>query len=287
MVKTKNKNVYVPLVVTGYTLFTLLVITTLSSTTIPLGILLFNPKVLHYNVTMLLVALTAGALLPVIVGYYIGDNSVKTKSKLSHHFAGMLFGLFAFLIMILPSTFTILSPVFSGESREMSLAIHALLPSVCIAVIATIISIAHVRSHKANQDILQYKPFSIAFVSLILLLLASIVQNIAANTMSFYSFVPIIFTAVLGSLLYATLHKVKMNQFEKVVWSAVSISVLLVALYVLSQCISLLMDFVIRTPTMEQSMIVSGAGVILAFVTWGIYWFKQVSALKLDKNGKK
>ena len=83
MIKTKKKNIHAPLVITGYVLFALLVIATLASTTIPFGLLLFNPKVMHVNVAVFLVAFTVGTLLPVVLGYIVGDHSIKTKNKLT------------------------------------------------------------------------------------------------------------------------------------------------------------------------------------------------------------
>lgn len=281
MVKTKKKNIHLPLVVTGYVLFSLLVIATLISTTIPFGILLFNPKVLHYNVSIILVAFTVGALLPVLLGYIIGDHSVKTKSKLSHHFTGMLFGLLSYWIMILLSVFIAIPSEFSQDNRNASLMIVNLLPSVGVAVIVSILAVAHVRSHHAKKEILRYRPFSALLVaSIVMLPLWLLIQNVMINSVSIYSFVPLILVAVSGLVSYATLRKVKLNKYDKAVWSAVSVSVLFVAMFVLPQFVSAISNYLLQTPTMEMQALVSGVGFVLALVGWSAYWFKQIRALR-------
>lgn len=281
MANTKKKSIHLPLVVTGYILFSLIVIQTLISTTIPFGILLFNPKVLHYNVAVTLIALTIGAILPVLLGYIIGDHSVKNKSRLSHHFAGMLFGLLAYWVMILPVMFITLPSDFMQDDRNTGLILMNLLPSLGVALVSAILSIAHVRGRHAKQDILGYKPLSGLLIALIITLpVWSVVQNIITNSVNIFTFVPLILVFVPSVISYAMLRKINLNSYEKAAWTAVSVSVLFISMYASELFVSSISNYLIRTPTMEVMSLVSWFGFALALVGWGMYWFKQVKALR-------
>jgi len=282
MTNTKKKSIYVPLVVTGYILFALIVVQTLISTTIPFGILLFNPKVLHYNVAVTLIGLTIGAILPILLGYIIGDHSVKNKSKLSHHFAGMLFGILAYWLMtsIAVSIITIPSELFK-DNYNARLILMNLLPGIVVAVITTVLSVAHVRSRHATRDILEYKPFYVLLIASIAMLpLWSLTQNVLSNSLDVYSFVGLILMLVSGTISYGTLRKAKLSTREKIVWSAVSISILFICMYAFELFVSSVSNYLFRTPTMETMALVSWFGFALALVGWGIYWFKQAKTLR-------
>lgn len=280
MTKTHKLNEYLPLVIAGYGLFSLLIIATLLSTTIPWGMMLFNPRVLHYNVAVFALALTIGSFLPVLVGYMIGDHSVKSNNKLRHHFNGILFGLFAYWMMTLLAVLVIIPPEGFTADARIRIVLANLLPSIGVAVVTTIFAIAHVRSRQARHDLLLYKPFVVVLIAAIAILpLWSLINNIVTSSVSIYSFVSLIIVAVIGLISYVTLHKTKLNTFDKVAWSAVSVSVLFVAVYVSSLLASVILNYML-TPTMEAQTIMHIGGCVLALAGWSIYWIKQVKSLK-------
>lgn len=274
---------HTPLVVTGYILFSLLVIATLLSTTIPWGQMLIAnlTRVSHYNLAVFFVALTVGAVLPALIGYIVGNSSVKSKSKLSHHFNGVLFGLLAFWIMIISAMLvSIPSELFSAQPNERVILIN-LLPCIGVAIITTIIAIVHARSRQSRHDILSYKPFSMPLIASVAVLpLWSLINNISTNSVSIYSFVSLLTVLVPGVVSYATLRKVKLSTYDKMVWSAVSVSVFFVASYVSSQLISVVSDFFLTRPTMEIYTLLEWGSFILALVAWGAYWIWQTKALR-------
>ncbi len=280
MIKTKNRTIHLPLVVVGYTLFSLLVIATLLSTTIPFGRMLFDPRVLHFNVAVTAIALTVGSVLPVLVGYIIGNYSVKSKSKLSHHFNGILLGLLGYWMMTsLAVLITIPDGLFTDYN--MRIVFFNLFPGIGIGVITTILAILHVRSRYAKQDILEYRPFSVVLIVLIFILpVWSLVNNIITNTVNVYSFVSLAIIFVLGLISYASLRKVRFSKYRRLVWSAISVSVVFVAMYISFQLIYAIATYLDPRPTMESQAIVSLVGFILALVGWVIYWKKQVKVLR-------
>lgn len=281
MTKTKNKNTHLPLVATGYILFSLLVIATLISTTIPFGMLFLNPNAMHYNVAITLTALTLGTLLPALLGYIIGDHSVKTKNKLSHHFTGVLFGLLAYWIMIL-LTVLIATPLeFSESNRNVNLLIVNLTPSIGVVVISAILATAHIRSRQANQDIIKYKPFSTLLIaSVVILPLWSLIQNIITNSVSMYTFMPFIIVTVAGFISYVSLGKAKLNAYDKAIWSAVSVSVLFVAIFIMPQLVSATSNSLIPKATMGMQALLNWTSFALALAGWALYWLKQAKSLR-------
>lgn len=281
MIKTKKKNIHLPLVVTGYVLFGLLVIATLISTTIPFGILLFQPNVMHENIAVMVFAFTIGTILPVLLGYLIGDRSIKTKSRLTHHFSGVVFGLFAYWVMVFASVIISVPSDFFADNRNLSIMILNIGPSILVAALATLFAVAHRRSRQAKQDVISYKPFSISLIALILLLpVSSVIQNIVTQTIGIYTFVPVAIVAVVGGLSYGMLRKAKLSRYNKVVWSAISVSVLFVSVFIMPQFLSSISNYVFPTATMELQAAVSGLSFILALLVWVLYWHKQLKTLR-------
>lgn len=279
MIKTKKNNIHLPLVITGYILFFLLVVATLVSTTIPLGIMLFDPRVLHYNVAIIAVSLTVGAVLPVLVGYSIGDHSAKSKSKLSHHFNGMLFGLLAYgLMTLLAVSIFIPSDLFPDDN--IRIIVMSLLPGAAVAIVSTILAVAHIRSRQTQRDILEYKPYVVLLIaSIIVMPVWSLVSNILTNSDTLYSLISLVIVGVLGFISYVTLRKKRLSVYQKISWSAVSVSVSFVMAYVASQLVSSIANYLLPYATMEEQIIVEIVGFGLALAGWVVYWVKQTRKL--------
>lgn len=281
MIKIKKQNTQLPLVVTGYILFSLLLLTTLISTTIPFTTLLFSPIVIHANVLLTLVALTVGALLPVLLGYIIGGQSIKTKNNLSHHFTGVLFGLLAYWIMVLLSVFITIPSEVSETNHTTGLVVVNILPSIGVALIAAALSIAHMRSRQAKKPILEYKPFSTLLITLVVALpLWSIIHNTLTNTVNAYSFVSLILVIIVGFISYLTLRRSKLSSYSKIVWSAVSVSVLFAVTFVLPQLVSTISMYLLPASTADTQTLINEVAFILSLLGWSAYWIKQVKALR-------
>ncbi len=275
--KTVDKNIYRPLVITGYVLFTLLVVGVFFSTTLPLGQVLFSPHPRHFNVALFMITLTAGSLLPAILGYSIGDHSTKAKEKIVHHFNGVLFGLLALWIMLILSTLLWLIPEIPAIPPNTLLVITNMIPSIIVAVTAVFLTVAHIRSRQAKYDIIQYKPFGLSLIASIIVLPLTIF--IHASSISAGMFIPFLFTIILGSVSYATLHKSKLGTFDKVAWAAISVSVAYAAGFILAQLLPSLSNVLNSSPTPDTQTAISGISLLLAAVGWAIYWYLQVKAL--------
>lgn len=278
--KTKRANIHRPLVMMGYILFVLLVIGVILSTIIPFGTILFHPNSMKINVAVVLLALTVGAILPVLIGYFIGDHSVKSKSKLNHHFNGVLFGLLAYWIV---TVFSIFMPNLSQLFTDHNIRIVLTNLSLCVGVgiITTVLAAMHVRSTKSQHDLLEYKPFVVVLVALIVVMpIIGFFNNIATNSINVYSFVPIGVVMLIGLASYVSLLRVRLVVSGRVAWSAIAVSILFVALYVFSMLESSVSSYLTPYPTMESQALGSIVASVLAVVSWLVYWVLQVKVLR-------
>jgi hypothetical protein len=280
MAKTKKIDPKFSLVLIGYILFALLVIAVLSSTTLPFGRMLLDPRTIHVNVANAMIALTVGAFLPALLGYVIGSRSVKSKSKLTRRFNGVLFGLLAYWVTTIFTLFVSIPSGSTAGSHNMHLILANILPSVAIAIVTAALAIAHVRSRQAKQDILEYNPYRILLIgSVILLPVWSLVDNIFAQNVNVYSFVPLLIVGVIGAIAYITLRNSALNKLSRVTWSAVSVSIAFVTVFVSSQLVSGLSNYLVSRLTMEIQAFTSNAAWILALIGWIVYWAIQVKSL--------
>lgn len=282
MARTKATS-YSPLVITGYILYSILVVSVILSTVIPWGQLLASPHVIRYNAILSLVALTVGALLPAAVGYLVGDETTKSKDKLSHHFNGVLFGLLAYWIMTIVSAFIILPYDLPQNARMI---IINLLPSLCVLIISVPLAVAHVRSSQAKHDIMEYRPYGIALiVSIAFLLCMSLISSVHSNGLEWLSGVPFVVTLGIGALSYWTLRKSGLNACPKVNWSAISVSVAAVAAFAASLLCTSVSSYMNATSSMEYQAAVTIVGWALGVVGWAVYWWLQVRALSNNQAG--
>lgn len=241
--------------------------------------MLFDPRILHYNVALFAISLTVGALLPALVGYTIGDHAVKSKGKLRHHFNGILFGLLAYGIMMLVAVLTPIG-LFAADPK-MRIVLLNILPSIGVAIITTILAVAHVRSRKAARDILDYKPYSILLIAVTLALpVWQLVDSIVMNRVDGYSFEWLIVAIVFGVISYLSLRKVGISGYNKFTWSAVSVSVLFVASFIMPQLLFAVTNYLQMNLLAEGQNVVYVTSLLLALVGWFVYWVTQVRLLR-------
>lgn len=280
MAKIGIANPQSPLVALGCILFALLIIGVLLSTTIPYGRMLFDPQTLHYNVILIMTSLTVGTLLPALLAYIVGNHFVKSKSKMSHHFNGILLGLLAFWIMYIFSAVVLIPTEYFASSLTVRIILVNFIPSIAVAIITSILAISHVRSHQAKRDILEYKPYSILLIGFIILLpVWSLANSILTQNVNIYSFATLIITALIGAVSYATLINSKLNVFTKLTWSAISISVAYIALFVLSPFIAGLSQYLDERPSMESMAVENYIVWILTLIVWILFWRAQAKSL--------
>lgn len=286
MAKTKIDKIHKPLVVTGYISFALLAVSVLISTTIPFATILAQPNSIKINVTIIMISLTVGALLPVLVGYFIGDKSVKSKSKLSHHFNGVLFGLLAYWWMTLIAAFASI-PVHILPDNNIRVMLTNFVPSIFVAIVTTTLAVMHVRSKQARHDVLEYKPFVIVLAASVLAMpLLSIVNNYMTNSVSVYTFVAPTIVLAVGYITHLSIKRCKLSKLQKVAWSSVAVSVLFLLVFVANMFETALVGYLWQ-PSAEVQSASTWMAFVTALVAWLIYWIKQVKSLSVSSSAKK
>ncbi|PKL31959.1 hypothetical protein CVV43_00745 [Candidatus Saccharibacteria bacterium HGW-Saccharibacteria-1] len=192
----------------------------------------------------------------------------------------MLLGLLAFWIMSIFSTVVLIPTEYFASSLTVRIILVNFIPSIAVAIITSIVAISHVRSYQAKHDILEYEPYSILLIGFIVLLpVWSLANSIFTQSVNIYSFATLIITALIGMVSYATLRNSKLNVFTKLTWSAISISVAYIALFVLSPFIAGLSQYLDERPSMESMAVENYIVWILTLIVWILFWRAQAKSL--------
>lgn len=284
MKKANNTNIYKPLVIAGYAAFGIFLISILFSTTIPWSNILLNQNSIKLNAFIAMAALTIGAVLPPLIGYFVGDHSVKSKSKLNHHFHGVLFGLLSYWVMTLFSL-VVNIPVDAISDNNVRMMVIALIPSSAVALVTVALAIAHTKSRDAKKDILVYTPFVVFFmVFLIAVPLYTVLSSVFASTVDLYVFIMPAIMALFWTIAYASLRETKLAARQKGIWAAVSLTMLLVIVLWVGMLSSSVISYVVPYPTMGAQAGTAIVSTILAVAGWCVYWSFQVRALGRSKK---
>ncbi|MDQ5982326.1 MAG: hypothetical protein QG549_323 [Patescibacteria group bacterium] len=144
----------------GYVLFGLSLVSLTLYTVIPFGSLLFTPAVQHFNIAIILGSLVAGALLPTLLAYILGDKSTRTKSKLDHHFNGVLFAITAYW---LSNLFVIVNSDFVRDiQNNFPLPIATIInawPIFAVVLILAVTAIILSKNNNKRITLLELRPY--------------------------------------------------------------------------------------------------------------------------------
>lgn len=247
MVKNTNKTQQKITIWYGYGLFVLLVLGVIISLVIPTLQLLIRPEVNHFNVTVFLISLAAGSLLPMLISYIIGDKASRVKDKTLHHYDGVLFGLLAYWLSLLFGTigsYTV-APIREAISGVAMAAVFNAWPIIATVITVSIISYFYHRSKRAGS-VLLYKPYMLTFwltaitVS-VLGPLSSILYSYSDGqylwSLAWIVGIQVAGFALVVALSYFAFHKKRLARKEKGMLAIVATTVGLIGLYVVTQLI--------------------------------------------------
>jgi len=118
----------------------------------------------YLNITMLLISFVFTALAPPLIGYFAGDGATRAKSKLVHHYNGVLFGVlgvWVWLVATMLSTYTqFLIPI--STTFENTLLI--LSPAIIAALVTITLATYYARSARHQGLLIDYKPYRWALI---------------------------------------------------------------------------------------------------------------------------
>jgi len=157
-------------IVFGYSLFALMVLSYLVTIAIPFSLQLQVPTVRHFNVIVMILVFGIAAILPALVSYIIGDKATPTKNKVLHHYNGVLFAIGAFWAAMSFSWIQFTS--FQGLSDQpypVPMIITNITPVILTILLMAIIAVNYARQQKNTSSVLQYRPFQIIVIALVLI----------------------------------------------------------------------------------------------------------------------
>jgi hypothetical protein len=171
-------------IIFGYGLFVAALAAVIVSTIIPLSTMLLNPVVNRLNVIATLIIFVAGAIIPFLVAYIIGDRTTRAKNKVTHHYNGVLFAVMAYwlsLFFSLIGPFAV-DPIRGAIPELWMLQVANSWPILATIVIITIIAVSyHARKQKEGTSVLQYRPYQfvllVSFIAPLILPLPQITDG--------------------------------------------------------------------------------------------------------------
>jgi hypothetical protein len=152
----------------GYILFAVTIISLVIFTVIPFGGLAFDPRTInHTNTMIVLIALVAGVILPILISYFLGDRATHLKNKASHHYNGVLFGIAAYWVALLFNMTSIATGIFSGIMPDNNLFLPILnnaLPIIATSIVMIIVALTYARHQKNKSSVLEHRPYQIVLI---------------------------------------------------------------------------------------------------------------------------
>lgn len=269
-------------IVAGYSIFFILLIAVLLGTVLPFGQLLFSPHVKHLNVVITLIALSAGAILPALLAYFVGNAAITSKRKQTHHLNGVLFGLLSYWLL---SFFSLFSSIMTAHgtdaaSTNLRLVIINFSPVFGVLLVTLALAFFYARRHRGNLSLIYYRPYWILLILLIAIVtVSSIVSSYLVGPGSLFTYIPLVAIALFGSISYATLRKSHLTTTEKLAWSGISVTILFTIMFVLAQ---LTAELISRLPVFGVGVEIAIALAVIAIslIGWWVYWHTTAAGLR-------
>ncbi len=225
----------------GYSLFALTVITVIISTVIPFTLSLFNPQVNKLNVTVLLVSLVAGAILPALITYILGDRATHAKNKTPHHYNGVLFGVAAYWLSMLFSnigSYTV--PVVRDNIPFFLSEIVNAWPIVATIIIMALVAVGYSRNQTKNMSVLDYRPYQLVLLTTVAIFFLVLIfsQDYSSGIMIALTATSLVLPILLIGVSYIIISKRKTARLTVLLESVVATSIGLISASLFGQLIS-------------------------------------------------
>lgn len=214
-------------VVFGYSLFALIVLSTLLWTVIPLSNALFYPTSRYFNIIALMISSVTAAILPALASYALGDHATHNKNKTLHHYNGVLFGISAFWVA------TVLSFVAWNSLANISelpvpfpSVLNSGVPTVLAIAVMIFIAITYAKKKKNTLSVLEHRPYQIVLVGSIIALNISIAMsgNYDPGLKLWEIIAPYAYLAVLVFVSYRVLAKYHVSYFARLTDALIAMS---------------------------------------------------------------
>jgi hypothetical protein len=151
----------------GYILFAITLVALFIFTVIPFTRLALDPHTInHANTTILLVALVAGAVLPMLISYFLGDRATHVKNKASHHYNGVLFGIAAYWVALFFNMTSYSNEIFSSIRDNFIFfpIVNNAWPILTTSIVMIIVALTYVKHQKNKSSVLEHRPYQIVLI---------------------------------------------------------------------------------------------------------------------------
>lgn len=226
----------------GYGLFLFTIVAILVSLA-PLAWMLANPKVLHWSVIATMTTFILAAIVPPLVGYFIGDTSTRQKSKLTHHYNGVLFAILGYWITVIVGAGMFFVDINAISFGMPTYIVGSFLPVVVALVALIILGIFYARHTKHQHSLLKYLPFRIGLLVTVGALFVISGISIASGT-SYGAelqgsiavlFLPVVMIAILVAFGAWGMGKANGTVGERLVKSIITLSYAFIAMTFITQ----------------------------------------------------
>lgn len=255
----------------GYGLF-LLTIVGLVATLLPWFQFYSQSQVNKLYITMLLVSFVFTALAPPLVGYLAGDGATRSRSKLIHHYNGVLFGVLGVWLWLVATMLTAYTQQWFPISTEFEQLLLNLAPAVVAALITIGLGVHYARKTGHQTPLIDYTPYRSAIIASAAVLIVSVgVAAIAsgdfgssvAMTLLINLVTPALFMLSAGLAGYWIIGKAGGTAGERIVRSVIAVGFAVVGLTLFGQFVSFLM------PMWNQNIVFYAIGFIV--IIWLAY----------------
>jgi hypothetical protein len=230
----------------GYGLFALFLIVLVQTLIYPWVSTLFYPKAEHFSIVIFMLSLITGAVLPTLLSYLLGDRATHSKSKLIHHFNGILFGIAAFWISLCINYFgaDVITWLRSALPESWAVILHASWQIAIPVIIMGIVAFTYARHQKKKSSVIEHRPYQIVLFGSFVISAISVLANAHdPSALYFTVFLTIGIPVVLTALSYGALLNLSISKLTRLTLSVVSMSFAFIAFYITSMSLSYVMAY--------------------------------------------
>lgn len=111
------------------------------------------------DLTLLLISFAFTAIAPSLVGYLAGDGATRAKSKLVHHYNGVVFGVLGVWLWLAVSMLVSIFQLTVVVDNNFQYVILSILPAKIAAITVIVIAIGYARSARKQKSVIDYAPY--------------------------------------------------------------------------------------------------------------------------------
>lgn len=163
------------------------------------------PEMIRAGLLTSMFAFVFATCIPPLLGYIAGDKATKSRSKLVHHYNGVLFGVLAFWLATIFTTPVVFIDMSGWFGQLPQLITSGVFPAGLAVLTMLILALFFGRRTQHRMSAAQYRPYQIVFLSALGYLFILSGANIAMGTLYGANFVSSVAVLLLPVVMIAGL----------------------------------------------------------------------------------